>query len=245
MQTKEKTAPLYLQIYKELQKRIENGVYKENELIPSESALQNEFNVSRITIRRSLQDLELAGFIKIRKGKGAIVQPVRKYSDLVGVSSFSQEAMEAGERPSSIILEFNDMKASGIVCEYLQLEEGADIYHLKRLRLKNGRIIGMNEQFISRATGVVIHGDDLNEKTSIYALYEEQGFHIERAVETIEAVMPSASLRKELYMKEGEPLFRRERITYDAYNRPLELSINSYKADEYKYIITLKKEDLG
>ena len=36
----------------------------------------------------------------------------------------------------------------------------------------------------------------------------------------------------------------RERITYDYKNRPLELSINSYKADEYKYIITLKKDEL-
>lgn len=51
MQKKE-GAPLYLQIYKELQKRIENGVYKENELLPSEASLQAEFNVSRITIRR-------------------------------------------------------------------------------------------------------------------------------------------------------------------------------------------------
>ena len=102
----------------------------------------------------------------------------------------------------------------------------------------------MTEQFISRDTGVVIHGEELNEKTSIYALYEEQGLHIERAVETIEAVMPTPNLRKELYMDEGEPLFRRERITYDYLNRPLELSINSYKADEYKYVITLKKEEL-
>lgn len=244
MQDKDKNAPLYLQIYKELHKRIENGEYGENELIPSESSLQTEFNVSRITIRRSLQDLELAGFIKIKKGKGAIVLPQRKYSDLVGVSSFSQEAVKAGERPSSIILNFEEIKATGIVCDYLQLQEGSAIYHLKRLRLKNGRIIGMNEQFISRETGVHIKGEELNEKTSIYALYEQQGFHIERAVETIEAVMPTSILRKELYMSEGEPLFRRERITYDEFNRPLELSINSYKADEYKYIITLKKEEL-
>lgn len=237
-------APLYLQIYKELQKRIEKGEYRESELIPSESCLQAEFNVSRITIRRSLQDLELAGFIKIKKGKGAIVLPQRKYSDLVGVSSFSQEAVKAGDRPSSIILNFEKIKATGIVCEYLQLQEGIEIYHLKRLRLKNGRIIGMNEQFISRATGIHIKSEDLNEKTSIYALYEQQGLHIERAVETIEAVMPSSILCKELYMDEGEPLFRRERITYDDLNRPLELSINSYKANEYKYIITLKKEEL-
>lgn len=241
MKTSDHKAPLYLQVYREIQKRIENGVYKENELIPSEASLQNEFNVSRITIRRALQDLELAGFIKIKKGKGAHVMTQRKYSDLVGVSSFSQDIVKLGERPSSIILDFEEIPASGVVCDYLQLSEGSMVYHLKRLRLKNGRIIGINEQFISQEHGVVIEEDKLDEKTSVYALYEEQGFHIDRAVETIEAAIPSASIRKELYMKEGEPVFRRERITYDHLNRPLELSINDYKADEYKYVIALKK----
>ncbi|MEG0519879.1 MAG: GntR family transcriptional regulator, partial [Erysipelotrichaceae bacterium] len=127
--------PLYLQVYKKLLKRIEKGEYQENELIPS------EFKVSKITIRRSLQDLELAGYIKIVKGKGAYVLTQRQYSNLVGVSSFSQEAYKSGERPSSIILEFSQTEASGIVCDYLQVNEGDQIYYLKRLRLKNGRII--------------------------------------------------------------------------------------------------------
>ncbi|MEG0274891.1 MAG: GntR family transcriptional regulator, partial [Longicatena sp.] len=138
MKTSDHKAPLYLQVYREIQKRIENGVYKENELIPSEASLQNEFNVSRITIRRALQDLELAGFIKIKKGKGAHVMTQRKYSDLVGVSSFSQDIVKLGERPSSIILDFEEIPASGVVCDYLQLREGSMVYHLKRLRLKNG-----------------------------------------------------------------------------------------------------------
>ena len=119
----------------------------------------------------------------------------RKYTDLVGVSSFSQDAMKSGERPSSIILEFEEMKASGIVCDYLQLQEGADIYRLKRLRLKNGRIIGMNEQFISRQTGFELHADVLNEKTSIYALYEEQGLHI------------AVSYTQDVYKRQVKPIF--------------------------------------
>ena len=82
------------------------NIQRKNELLPSEASLQAEFNVSRITIRRSLQDLELAGFIKVQKGKGAMVLANRKYTDLVGVSSFSQDAVKSGERPSSIILEF-------------------------------------------------------------------------------------------------------------------------------------------
>ena len=57
----------------------------------------------------------------------------------------------------------------------------------------------MNEQLYRNQTGFELHADVLNEKTSIYALYEEQGLHIERAVESIEAVMPSTALRRALY----------------------------------------------
>lgn len=242
MENTMKNAPLYLRVYKELVKRIENNEYKVNTLIPSEAMLQKEFNVSRITVRRSLQDLELAGFIKIIKGKGAFVLPQRQYTNLVGLSSFSQEAYNLGERPSSIILDFKEALASGIVCDYLYLNEGDPIYYLKRLRLKNGRIIGMSESYINRKYGFEIDDNALDEKSSIYEMYEVNGFHISRAVETIEAQMPSTTLRKELYMGEGEPIFRRERITFDKENRALELSVNSYKATEYKYIINLKKE---
>ncbi|MDF9824751.1 GntR family transcriptional regulator [Breznakia sp. PF5-3] len=241
MSQKPTTTPLYLQVYKELLKRIENGIYEVNDMLPSEAELQKEFSVSRITIRRSLQDLELAGYIKISRGKGAHVLPHRQYTNLVGASSFSQEAVKSGERPSSIILDFHEMKASGIICEYLQVNEGDDIYYLKRLRLKNGRIIGMNETYISKKFGLIISDQDLDEKTSIYALYEKHGESIERAVETIEAQMPSSSMRNELYMSEGEPVFRRERITYGSNNLALEFSINTYKANEYKYVIQLKK----
>lgn len=238
----QKEKPLYYKVYKELQKRIENNQYEVDNLIPSEAALQKEFGVSRITIRRSLQDLELAGYIRIIKGKGAFVLPFRKYSNLVGVSSFSNETVKQGGSPSSIILEFEELAATGIVSEYLQLEEGEPIYHLKRLRLQNGRIIGLHETFIARKNGFTIKENELNEKTSIYALYEERGFPIERASETIEASIPSSEVKRDLYMKDGEPIFRRERITYTTDNIPLEFSINSYKANEYKYVIDLKKE---
>lgn len=235
--------PLYLQIYKELEEYIKADIYKENELLPSESALQKQFNVSKITIRRALQDLELSGYIKIRKGKGSIILPKSKNLELIGITSFSQEVLKIGESPSSIILLFEEIEPSLDIKKSLNLTHGDMIYHLKRLRLKNGRIIGLNDQFISKKYGIVIDKNQLTDKTSIYQLYEQQGFKIAKATEIIEAKMPTLNLIKEMYLEKNIPIFKRERITYDEQNRPLEVSKNYYKSDEYKYIITLKKED--
>lgn len=65
----EKKAPLYMKIYEIILSRIETGQYPENSSLPSELCFQKEFNVSRITIRRSLKDLEDAGYISRQNGE--------------------------------------------------------------------------------------------------------------------------------------------------------------------------------
>lgn len=236
------TNPLYQQIYDSIKKRIENDYYKKDELLPSELDLQKEYNVSRITVRRALQELEFAGLVYKVHGKGTFVESKKTYSNLVGASSFSAEASSIGERSSSIILDFKEEKSSMIVSEYLQIPVDSDIYFLKRLRLKNGKIVGLHETYISKLDGFTIDEEEINEKTSIYNLYEKKGFKISRATETIESKMPNRQTKTELFMKDGEPVFIRERITYIENDIPIEFSINTYRADMYKYVINLSKD---
>ena len=74
---------------------------------------------------------------------------------------------------------------------------------------------------------------------------DEKGYKIYRATETIEAKIPSKSVVNTLFMKEGDPVFLRERITYLENNVPIEYSINTYRADEYKYVINLMNEKIN
>lgn len=238
---KNKKVPLYLKVYTQLKEEIISEKYKEGELLPSENILENRFKVSKITIRRALQDLELSKYIIIKKGKGSIVLQRSTNLKLDIVNSFSQEAVMSGERASSIILAFNKIKASKNIAYSLGINEDDNIYYLKRLRLKNARIIGLNEQFICMKYGFKLDVDDLNEKTSIYNMYEKQGFIISEAIETIEAKMPTYDIKKELYLDNKTPIFKKTRLTYDTLDRILEFSQNYYKSDEYKYIIKLKK----
>lgn len=236
--------PLYKQVFETIKTNIERNIYKVNELLPSEQELQKEFDVSRITVRRALQELEIAGYVNRVHGKGTYVEQRKQYSNLIGASSFSSETQKLGERASSIILDFRELKSTVVISEYLQIPLNSDVYFLKRLRLKNGRIVGVNETYIAKLPGLSIERDELNETTSIYKMYGDKGFTIVGATETIEAKMPSKTTRTELYMQEGEPVFFRERITYVENHVPIEYSLNTYKADEYKYVINLVKEGL-
>ena len=63
----------YMQVYKVLLSRIEQGIYPVGSCLPSETELINEFQVSRITVRRALQDLEDNGYVKRKRGKRIIL----------------------------------------------------------------------------------------------------------------------------------------------------------------------------
>lgn len=236
-----KKPPLYLTIFKTLENDILSKKYNIGELLPSENNLKDMFNVSKITIRRALQELELAGYITIKKGKGSIVLKKNIGLHLNNVNSFSQEAIISGERPSSVILSFKNIVPNSNILSILELPKNSTVYYLKRLRLKNARIVGISEQFIQKNNGFLLTENDLSEKVSIYKMYEEQGFTINNAIETIEAIMPTYDIKKGLHLDDKIPIFKKTRMTYDTNNTILEFSRSFYSSSEYKYVVNLRK----
>lgn len=63
----------YEEIYKEILRKIDNGDFKIGDSIPSENVLSEMFQTSRVTVRKSLAELENAGIIMKRQGKESIV----------------------------------------------------------------------------------------------------------------------------------------------------------------------------
>ncbi|WP_327590947.1 GntR family transcriptional regulator [Nonomuraea sp. NBC_00507] len=66
---------MWVQLYETLRKRIETGVYRERTPIPSINQLDQEFAVSRGTIRKVLGILTEEGWINPISGRGTYVRP--------------------------------------------------------------------------------------------------------------------------------------------------------------------------
>jgi GntR family transcriptional regulator len=65
--------PLYLQVSALMRQRIQNQQWRVGEQIPTLDELENEFQVSRITLRASLDQLEQQGLIRRTRGLGTFV----------------------------------------------------------------------------------------------------------------------------------------------------------------------------
>ncbi len=234
---KDSKIPIHQQLYSCIKEKIESGSYKENDIIPSEKEMQEIYGVSRITIRRAISDLEHDGYLIKRKGKGTRVCPRKKVRDMSVFNSFSGDAKGKDDKPGSIILKCEEAEASVKVAEKLGLDPGERVYFLKRLRLLNGRLIALNETYVSGRLGFALERSDFDSTTSLYEYLEQHGIELGSADETLEAKMASVEIRNELFLKESQPLVYKERVTYDIQGRPVEFSENSYIADTYKYSI--------
>ena len=83
--------PRYLQIAEVLRQRISRGVWPEGHRLPSLEELVSEFDVARVTMRRSIELLSRDGLVRARQGRGTFVTGVPKYARRISVVTTLEE----------------------------------------------------------------------------------------------------------------------------------------------------------
>lgn len=100
------TITLQEQLYNELLKNIKEGVFKPGEMITSELKLSEEYGVSRITVRNSIQQLVDEGYLIKRRGKGTFVKSHIHTEGLYNKGgSFTDNCLQRNAKPSTEIIE--------------------------------------------------------------------------------------------------------------------------------------------
>lgn len=87
-------------------KKIDVEKYPKTEKLPSEGELCDQFDVSRITVRQTLQDLEREWYIFKLHRKGTFVAPAFYNQKLVKMYSFMEEMKQLGKHPTTQVLDF-------------------------------------------------------------------------------------------------------------------------------------------
>ena len=109
---KKSQLPLYAQLMKEIKDQIRKGTYKEGDQIPTEGELSAAYQVSRITVRRTIEELCSQGFLVKRQGKGTFVEIPKIYRKIENDNnmSFSEACRSNGRKPSSHIISCHIME---------------------------------------------------------------------------------------------------------------------------------------
>ena len=82
----------YQEIETVLKEKIQHGVLKVGDYLPSENELCINFSVTRTTVRKALDNLLKEGYIEKKHGKGSCVKERRNSLGLLNVKGFSEVA---------------------------------------------------------------------------------------------------------------------------------------------------------
>ncbi len=231
--------PLYYQVKESLLEEIRAKQYKVGDLIPSESELQEKFKVSRITIRRAIQELVQEGHLYTQQGKGTFVSRPKASQELNLISSWAETMVTLGMHPETKIIRYAEEPAPVNVAKLLNIPIGAMVYRLERLRYADNEPTCIMTNYLVPAIVPGFLEKGLKGESLYEMLEKNYSIVLARAEEIVEAKAAKVSEAEMLNVKRGFPLLYATRVTYDITDRPVEVVISVSRADRYSYKIKL------
>ena len=95
--------PRYVQLRRRLEQGIDTGVIAPNSSLPPEREITELTDLSRVTVRKAIQELVREGLVEQRQGSGTFVrEPVaRMEQSLTQLSSFTEDMAQRGMETTS------------------------------------------------------------------------------------------------------------------------------------------------
>lgn len=230
--------PLWRQAELALRTMIDEGQWPAGSQIPNEDRLCEMLGISRITLRHALRNLEEIGLLRREHGRGTFVRSATVVAGVRGLTSFTEEMRSLGLQTSSVLLDAQILAASPEIAEALQVAEGSSIVRLRRIRLGNGRPVGIQTSHLPAALteGLIEVAAGL---TSLYDwLRDHAGIVPVKAREVYRVGVISTEDAPHLEQPAGTPAFEVERIAFTAQG-PFEYVVSTMRADRYEIRSTL------
>jgi len=229
---------LYYQLKEKLAKQIANNQWKPGEKIPSEAELCETYQVSRITVRKAIEDLVRSGQLIKHQGKGTFVTNVSMEHKLSKFYSFSEELTRSGMTERAQVLSFEIIAADEEVSEKLSMQLNEKVYKIKRLRMADEMPYTVEISYIPHALCPGLTAKNIT-KNGLYNSMRSLNVFPERIIEKIRAVAVNRSDAGLMKVKLNSPAIKLERLTYYGL-LTIEYCVSIVRGDFYTYTIELK-----
>jgi GntR family transcriptional regulator len=216
--------------------------------LPPERDLAARLGTSRTTVRKALDDLERDGVVRRVRGRaggaylsGVAPAPVspeeaapfcrgrRLQRSLGTVKGIPQLLHEQGFRDGTRVISACTDRPSPRAAQHLGVAPDTEVVSLLRLRYADGDTLSLERMYLDGERCAGILGTPLD---SVYELMRSQlGVSVSVTDESIELATIGESVGALLGQAAGTPVLRLERVGYDQHERPVEYSVDLFRAD--------------
>jgi GntR family transcriptional regulator len=241
MKSATRTHTLYSEVEAALSADIAAGLLAAGDQLPSEDQLAERFGVSRITVRKAVENLVGRGIVEIRRGRGTFVREPRIVQELTQLTGFVEDMHVLGRTPTARLLDAQLVAADDDVARELGLPKGSHVMRFRRVRSANGQPVSFDETYLPREIGEAIAMHNLDDEP-IFALLEERySIPLTEAQYQLEAVAADALVATSLDMEPGAPCFLIERTSYTVDNKPIDYERLYYRGDQIRFVTRLAR----
>jgi len=228
-----------------LASEISAGDLRPGDRLPSEDELLARFSVSRITVRRAIQNLIQRGMVEIQRGRGTFVLPPRVSQELTQLTGFVEDMDRLGRKATARVVSKTIVAADARVSAHLGISMGMRVTRIERVRLSNSIPMSFDETYLPLEIGKKIITNDLRVKPIFTLLEEKYGIPLLEAEYKLEATIASPKLALALSVTEGSPIFQIERTSFTTGNQPIDYEVLSYRGDLIRFVTRLERLSLA
>jgi GntR family transcriptional regulator len=233
--------PLYLQIKEALKKQILSGEYAPNQRMPSESELMGTFDVSRITVRQALRDLNAEGLVFTSQGKGTFASKPKAKQNVQHLQGFEEAMRSKGYDATARILSVREMTPNKDVQEKLDITGKDGVIEIVRVRYLNGEPVSLDTSYFPVIIGKQLLSKDLT--GDIFPLLENDLLlALGKAEISLEARPAEAEIAKELGIEEGAPIMWVKRLVKDIHGHGIDYEYLAIRGDSYQYHFEIDRQ---
>ncbi|MPS68426.1 GntR family transcriptional regulator [Novosphingobium aerophilum] len=232
----EEGTPLYLQLARSLREHISSGGIDPGSALPSERDLSEMAGLSRVTVRKGIEQLIDEGVLVRKQGSGTFVA---RRIETAGsrLSSFSDDTRSRGENPGVVWIYKSYAQPTEEEAAALEVPATARVARLGRVRLAGGEPLAIEHAVIPAEFMPDL--DSLGD--SLYQALEAHGFRPTSGTQRVRASLATQTEAGILCVQQNSEVLRIERTTRIPNGQIVEFTRSVYRGDRYEFVTDLKE----
>lgn len=232
--------PMYRQIADALREKISAGELKPGDALPTESSLQEAFNVSRVTVRQALKLLTEEQIVESIQGSGTYVKEERVNYDIYQLTGFYEKLADRNVDTHSEVSIFEVLKADAKLAEKLNLSHDDKVWHVKRVRFIKQKPVNLEETWMPLALFPDLTWEVM-ENSKYHYVEQIKKLVIDRSEQELVPIMPSEEAIAALSLDPTKPILEKVSRGFLKDGRVFEYSRNVFNTDDYKFTLVARR----
>ncbi len=229
------STPLYRQLADIIRASIESGEFKRDSQIPTETVLSQQYEISRITVRKALEELTDEGLLVRKQGKGTFVYADKSIQANYPFMPFNEAVQQTGQRPSTKLISYSLEIPSHRIADYFGLSDGENVITLKRVRLTDDTPIIFETDYYLNSFDFLASEPLTGSVSEILRNHNILPIHGINSISVCYATVEEASFLK---VEVDSPLLYVYSEIRDQNQRAIQVSKQIIRSEFYKLIVT-------